>query len=253
MTFVTVLFADDLNENKRKDIPEVKNPSTILENKAKNEINLSEIELTKAIVVDNILNFYSMLPEITGVINSLPKAGTIGIKFDKRKIEIHEGLKLVAKRKGIDQPYIGDGVIYLKYNKYHKLVGKYTRSQVGKFEISDKVNSKWYTPVIVIASITDLVEGNQELTNAFKESLLNSIEKNDKIRFKTNKRINTVLNKISTLSSHQKELKKLFGLGVDYVLFGDFIKEGDNRVLNVSIVSTYIGKSIFDIKIDTKL
>ncbi len=228
-------------------------PGTSIAESEKPVVNLKEINNLTDNILDYIIKFQKMLPEVTGKIISLPKAGTVGIEFDKDKFSIHEGLKLIAKRKGIDKPLVGDGIIYLKYNKYHKLVGKYTRSQVGKFDIADRVNSKWYKPVFVIGSITDNSNTNTEVLSILRKNLIKNIKNNKNIKTKTNKKIELVLNKISTLSSYQKEMKKLFGYGIDYVLSGNLIKKGENEFLKISVISTYTGKSIFDIKIDTNL
>lgn len=242
----STIFADDFDLDNSK----LNKEENIIKNNKK-PIDTQKINDITNNIINNIINFQNMLPKITGKIVSLPKAGTIGIKFDKDKIRIHEGLKLIAKRTGIDKPLVGDGIIYLKYNHYNQLVGKYTRSQVGKFDISDKVNSKWYKPVFIVGNITDNIGNNQESIKALKDTLFNSIKNNKKIKTKNNKKIKMILNKISTLSNYQKEMKRLFGLGVDYVLLGDFIKE--DKVLTISIISTYTNKSIFDFKIDINL
>jgi hypothetical protein len=212
--------------------------------KSKNKINLISEKITQ-----NILKFYSLLPEISGKITSLPQAGTILIKFDDEKIRIHEGMKLVAKRQKSNKSLVGNGVLYLKYNSENELTAKYTRSEVGKFEVSDKVNTKWYTPTIVIANINNNSDENIELIKSITEKM----KQNKEINFKNNQKINTILAKISNLPNYGNEMKRLFGIGIDYVLFINTVKGEENNLLNISIVSTYTNQSIFDINIDIKL
>jgi len=54
----------------------------------KKPIDIQEINDITNNIINNVINFQNMLPKITGEIVSLPKAGTIGIKFDKDKISI---------------------------------------------------------------------------------------------------------------------------------------------------------------------
>jgi len=219
-------------------------------------INTQEIKNNIVEIKNKIIEFYNLLPLIEGRIISLPKAGTIDIKFSKDKINIHEGMKLVAKRKGIESPLTGDGILYLKYNKYKKLVGRYTRSQVGKFEINDMLSSKWYTPTIVVANFNDKINANQELTSILRNTLASVCKKDKKIHFKNSKKINTILNKMLTTGNKNRQMKRLFGQGVDYVLFGSLKKDSSSTtgsILNIDIISTYTNKVIFTIKINTKL
>jgi len=225
----TIVFADNF-DNKVKSTDEKKLKT----------IDIKTISLS---IEKEISSFYKLLPEISGTILSLPKAGTIGVGFNGNEMQIHEGMKLVAKRTGINKPLTGEGILYLKYNKYNKLVGKYTRSQVGKFEIGDKVNSKWYRPTMLLGTILDRTNENQDLAISIKKSLTQA-----NTFLKNNKKTSMIMTKISTIRNTQKEMKKLFGLGVDYIIEGEIIKKKTN-VLIISIVSTYTGKIIFKTKV----
>ena len=196
---------------------------------------------------EEIIAFQELLPKIEGKIISLPKAGTIGVKFNDNKINIHEGMKLVAKRKPNSSRA---GVLYLKYNKNKKLVGRYTRSQVGKFEINDIINSKWHTPSFAISFLKNDVNDNQELVINLRNKLL---ENNNGIKLVKTEKVNVILNKISKIKDTNREMKKLFGQGVDYLITGNFQKGERGNFLEISILSTYTNKVIFSTKIDTNL
>jgi hypothetical protein len=155
---------------------------------------------------------------------------------------MHDGMKLVAKRKSIKGNYTGNGILYLKTYE-GEIIGKYMRSEVGKFEISDKINSKWYFPTITLANIKISLDINDYDLDSFKINLKNKIKSSKFIRFKKTSKIKLILNKISTLSSYNKEMKRLFGLGVDYVVFIEFLPQ---KKIKLSIVSTYTNKAVFN-------
>ncbi len=196
-------------------------------------------------------NFKKALPRITGTILSMPEAGSLEIKLSRSYTTVPEGIKLVAKRKGIEGKETG-GTLYISSYKDGKIVSKYLRSEVGKFEIGDEIDSDSYTPVFAFGNIIDEAGGDDELVNNFKKNTIDQLQSLSGIKLQKNSKIDEIAEKISS-DTRVKLLRKLYGDGVDYFIDGKFIGEPSKRRVDFKIWSTYTGKEVFVIKFETKL
>ncbi len=187
----------------------------------------------------NVEKFKDNLPVLSGVIKSLPRAGTLGIKLDNFRV-IDSGFKLKTKK---------GGVFYLRKNKNGKLEAKYLRSEVGKFEIGDKFNSNWYKPVFVLGNFVDKNENNNEVFKLLKSNLLNKLSKMEGVRVIANSKTDKVVSKLTDLN-RRKILRRLYGVGIDYLIESNMNKDTNGYFIEFKIFSNYSGKLLLKEKIN---
>jgi len=217
-----------------------------------NENNNAKIKAEKISdkIITKIMEFQKLLPEIKGQIISLPRAGTLGIKFSDNKISIHEGMKFVAKRKGINSEMTGNGILYLKYDRNKNITGKYLRSEVGKFDIGDTINTKWYKPIFAVGNFKDDTGQYRDFMRMLKNILKAKLNGSTEIKTLTTPKTELILEKIATMYSYEKEMKKLFGRGIDYVIFAKLTNKNNGFFIELSVLSTYTSQKITKVIID---
>ncbi|MBN2693051.1 hypothetical protein JXR93_00185 [bacterium] len=199
-----------------------------------------------------IQNFKKQLPLIKGKIMSMPKAGVLEVKLTHTPSKTPNGIKLQATRKGISGVEYG-GVLYLSINDKGGYEAKYLRTEVGKFEIGDDVSTELYSPKFAFGDFVDEAEGNDELSSKFKKIVVEQLQSLAGVKLITNDKIDSITKKITSPQERTKQLRKLYGDGIDYFIDGKFIGEPGARRIDFKIWSTYDGKEVFVIKFETKL
>ncbi len=199
-----------------------------------------------------IQNFKKQLPIIRGKIMSMPKAGVLEVKLSHVPQKSPNGIKLQATRKGINGVDYG-GVLYLSFNEKGGQEAKYLRTEVGKFEIGDDVSTELYSPKFAFGDFIDEAEGNEDLSNKFRKTVIEQLQSLAGVKLVTNEKIDSIAKKITSPQERTKQLRKLYGEGIDYFIDGKFIGEPSARRVDFKIWSTYDGKEVFVIKFETKL
>jgi TolB-like protein len=128
-----------------------------------------------------------------------------------------------------------------------------SKKKRGDFGLGARVSNARYKYRIALGRLDDEAEDNEALVEMFKTKLTETFEESSKFIAKTESEVLDLATGLGKGSARKSDLKKLHGLGVDFLIEGKFIGSPGSRRADFTVISTVTGEVWGRLKFETRI